>query len=160
MQYTAIVKNLIGLKPARKAMLLKTGLWSGQNYSEITKFCDVVTVADNIKDNDCTRMIPVSQWKIDPEASFFHFCVNETVNGFEFDFDTFPFHLIPKDIPIVCDMSSNIGTVDIPWEKVGMVYAGAQKNLGASGCTIVIVREDLIGHADKDVPVLCDWKLF
>jgi len=119
-----------------------------------------VTVADNIKDNDCTRMVPVSQWNIDPEASFFHFCVNETVNGFEFDFTTFPFHLVPKDIPVICDMSSNIGTVDIPWDKVGMVYAGAQKNLGAAGCTVVIVREDLMGHADKDTPVLCDWKLF
>lgn len=119
----------------------------------------MVTVADNIKDNDCTKMVPVSQWKIDPEASFFHFCVNETVNGFEFNFDTFPFHLIPKDIPIICDMSSNIGTVQVPWDKVSMVYMGAQKNLGAAGCTIMIIREDLFGHADKDVPVLCDWKL-
>jgi phosphoserine aminotransferase len=60
LQYTSIVKNLIGLKPARKAMLMKTGLWSSQNYDEIVKHAKVVVVADNISDNDCTRMVPVS----------------------------------------------------------------------------------------------------
>jgi phosphoserine aminotransferase len=102
-------------------------------------------------------MVPESEWVIDPEASFFHFCANETVNGIEFDFEKFPFHLIPKDCPVVCDMSSNIGTTRVPWDKVSMVYMGAQKNLGAAGCTVIVVREDLIGHADKDTPILCDW---
>lgn len=54
-------------------------------------------------------------------------------------------------------MSSNIGTCEIPWDKVGVVYAGAQKNLGAAGCTIIIVREDLMGHKAKDTPILSDW---
>lgn len=159
MQYTAMAKNLIGLKPARKAMIMRTGMWSNQNLAELEKFCNIVVVADNIKDNDCTKMVPVSEWKIDPEASFFHFCVNETVNGFEIDFETFPFHLIPKDIPIICDMSSNIATTHVPWDKVSMVYMGAQKNLGAAGCTVMVIREDLFGHADKDTPILCDWAL-
>ena len=162
MQYTAMAKNLIGLKPARKAMLMRTGMWSNQNVDELKKFCNVVIVADIITANDCTKMIPPSEWNIDPEASFFHLCVNETVNGLEFDFDSFPFHLIPKDIPIICDMSSNIATTRVPWDKVGMVYMGAQKNLGAAGCTVMVIREDLIGHhnRDKDVPILCDWDTF
>eukprot|EP00355_Strombidium_rassoulzadegani_P008502 CAMPEP_0168623798 /NCGR_PEP_ID=MMETSP0449_2-20121227/9030_1 /TAXON_ID=1082188 /ORGANISM="Strombidium rassoulzadegani, Strain ras09" /LENGTH=209 /DNA_ID=CAMNT_0008665229 /DNA_START=195 /DNA_END=824 /DNA_ORIENTATION=+ len=159
MQYTAIVKNLIGLKPSRKANLLMTGLWSQQNYDEISKHCEVNVVANNIEDNDCTKMVDVSRWKVDQDASFFHFCCNETVNGFEFDFKTFPWHLIPKDQPVIGDMSSNVATCEIPWDKFAMIYMGAQKNLGTAGCTVMVIREDLFGKAEKDVPILCDWTL-
>jgi phosphoserine aminotransferase len=126
----------------------------------MSKFCKVCVVADNSKDNDCTRMVDPANWKIDPEGSFFYFCSNETVNGFEIDYDTFPWHLIPKDMPVICDMSSNIGTRTVPWDKVSMVFMGAQKNLGPAGCTVMIIKEDLFGHADKDTPILCDWKTF
>jgi phosphoserine aminotransferase len=105
-------------------------------------------------------MVDPANWKIDPEGSFFYFCSNETVNGFEIDYDTFPWHLIPKDMPVICDMSSNIGTRTVPWDKVSMVFMGAQKNLGPAGCTVMIIKEDLFGHADKDTPILCDWKTF
>jgi phosphoserine aminotransferase len=125
MQYTAIVKNLIGRKPKRIANLMLTGLWSQQNYDEISKFCKVNVVANNITENDCTRMVDPKDWKIDPDASFFCFCCNETVNGFEFDFDTFPWHLIPKDMPVIGDMSSNIGTKNVPYDKFAMIYMGA-----------------------------------
>lgn len=110
MQYTAIVKNLINLKPKRVANLLITGLWTGQNFDEISKHCTVNIVANNIINNDCTRMVDIDKWNVDPEGSFFHFCSNETVNGFEFNENTFPWHLIPKDMPVIADMSSNIGT--------------------------------------------------
>ena len=159
MQYTAIVKNLIGMKPKRVANLMVSGLWSEQNRDEMRKFCTVNEVANNVTDNDCTRMVPPSQWKIDPEGSFFYFCCNETVNGFEQNYDTFPWHLIPKGMPIIGDMSSNIGTKPVPWDKFDMAFMGAQKNLGPAGCTIMIIHERLFGHADKDVPVLCDWQL-
>jgi len=105
-------------------------------------------------------MVSHDKWVIDPESSFFCFCSNETVNGFEIPFETFPWHLIPKDIPVCVDMSSNIGTCHVPWDKVGVVYMGAQKNLGTAGCTIVIIREDLIGKQVKDTPILCDWDTF
>jgi len=159
MQYTAIVKNLIGLKPAKTANLMVTGLWSEQNLAEMSKHCKVNVVVNTVKDNDCTKMVPHSKWNVDQNASFFYFCSNETVNGFEFNNETFPWHLIPKDMPVIGDMSSNIGTKAIPWDKFAMVFAGAQKNLGPAGCTIMIIRDDLIGHAEKDVPVLCDWDL-
>jgi phosphoserine aminotransferase len=151
---------LINLKPHGKAMTLRTGMWSNQNIAELEKHCTPVIVADNVTDNDCTKMVPQDQWKIDPEASFFCLCSNETVNGFETDFNTFPWEKIPKDIPVCVDMSSNIGTCEIPWDKVGVVYAGTQKNLGAAGCTVIIVRNDLFGHKAKDTPILSDWVEF
>jgi len=60
-------------------------------------------------------------------------------------------------MPVACDMSSNIGTVEVPWEKFGIVYMGSQKNLGTAGCTVMVIREDLLGKAEPDVPILCDW---
>ena len=61
----------------------------------------------------------------------------------------FPFHLVPEGVPVVCDMSSDIGSRKVDWSKYGMVYAGAQKNLGTSGCTVAIIRDDLIGKFKK-----------
>jgi len=150
---------MIGRKPKRTANLLITGLWSCQHYDENKKHCEVNVVANNVSDNDCTRMVPHSEWKVDPEGSFFCYCSNETVNGFEFDDKTFPWHLIPADMPIVCDMSSNIGTKPVPWDKLAMVYMGAQKNLGCAGTTVMVIREDMFGHAEPDCPILCDWTL-
>lgn len=63
-------------------------------------------------------------------------------------------------MPIVVDMSSDIGTTNVPWDKISVAFMGAQKNLGTSGCGVVVVREDLLGSADQDTPALCDWKLF
>jgi phosphoserine aminotransferase len=105
-------------------------------------------------------MVPFDQWKIDPQASFLNFCANETVDGVEFDLNKFPWHLFPEDIPACIDMSSNIGTCDVPWDKVGVVYFGAQKNLGIAGCTITVVREDLLGYRANDTPILSDWLEF
>lgn len=137
-----------------------TGIWSQQNYDEMKKHCTPNVVANNIKDNDCTKMVPIDKWNIAEDASFFYFCPNETVNGFEFDWNTFPFEKIPKDQPIVCDMSSNIGTNNIPWDKVAIVFCGAQKNLGPAGCAVMIIREDCFGHPDPDCPMMCDWTTF
>lgn len=159
MQYTAICKNLIGLKPKRIAMINRTGLWSMQNTDEMTKFCNVHLVTDAVKDHNCEKVDDYSKWNINPDASYYCICTNETVNGIEFNWEDFPFDKVPKDIPIVADMSSNIGTNVIPWDKLGVVYAGTQKNLGTAGCTVIIIREDLFGHAEPDCPILCDWTL-
>lgn len=109
-QYTSVVKNLINLKPHKKAMIMRQGMWSNQCLDELKKHCTPVIVADNIRDNDCCFNVPPEKWVIDKEASFFYYCSNETVNGLELDFDDFPWEKIPKDIPICIDMSSNIGT--------------------------------------------------
>jgi phosphoserine aminotransferase len=88
------------------------------------KFAKINIVTDAIDEHDCTNVSDSSKWNIDKDASFFCMCSNETVNGIEFNWDTFPFHLFPKDMPICVDMSSNIGTNIIPWDKLGLVYAG------------------------------------
>lgn len=99
-----------------------------------------------------------AEWTIDKNAPYFSYVDNETVNGFEFN--DFPFEVIPEGMELVCDMSSNITTKPIDWTKYGVVYAGAQKNLGPSGMTLVVVREDLLGKKRADTPVLCDWNCF
>jgi len=134
-------------------------MWSNQNINEMKKFCDVHIVTDAVEEHDCTTVSPTDTWNINPDASFYCICTNETVNGIELDWEDFPFDKVPKDIPIIADMSSNIGTNDIPWDKMGMVYAGSQKNLGTAGCTVLIIRDDLFGHAEPDCPILCDWTL-
>lgn len=105
-------------------------------------------------------MTDPSTWKIDPEASFLHICINETVHGFEITEENFPWHKFPKDMCIVGDMSSNIGTRKINWDRFSVVYAGVQKNMGPTGCTIIIAKKSILNHADKDVPIMCDWTTF
>lgn len=143
-------------------MYLTTGLWSQQCITEARKLipsANLIEVA-NSKASNFTQLPDPATWKIDPEASYFHFCVNETVNGFEITEENFPWHKIPKDMVKVGDMSSNIGTRKINWDHFDVIYAGAQKNMGPSGATIIIVKESLLGNAEKDVPIMCDWKTF
>lgn len=113
----------------------------------------------NNKSNGYSTIADPSEWNIDPNARFFHFCDNETIQGFEFG-DDFPFHLIPEGQTLVCDMSSNFTTRPVDWSKFGVVYAGAQKNVGPAGATIVVVRNDLIAGHRSDTPLLCDWETF
>lgn len=106
-------------------MIIKTGMWTSQCYNEVQKYCTPVVVADLQEENGITEMIPFDKWTIDPQASLLNFCANETVDGVEFDLMKFPWHLFPEDIPACIDMSSNIGSCDVPWDKVGVVYFGA-----------------------------------
>lgn len=126
-QYTAVYKNLIGLKPHRKAMYLTTGMWSKQCITEVRKFIPLEKLIEvtNTSDSNHSQMTDPSTWKIDPEASYLHVCSNETVHGFEITEENFPWYLFPKDMVIVGDMSSNIGTRKINWNRFSVVYAGA-----------------------------------
>lgn len=158
MQYTAVIKNLIGLKPQRKAMYCTTGLWSLECITEAKKYGNIIEVFNTDKTNYSELPDP-NTWNIDPEASYLHITCNETVNGFEITEDNFPWHKFPKDLVVVGDMSSNIATRPINWNRYSVVYAGAQKNLGPAGCTVVIAKRSLFGKADKDIPVMADWAL-
>ncbi len=95
-----------------------------------------------------------NNWTLSPNASFVYYCDNETVDGVEFNFipDT-------KGVPLVVDMSSNILSRPFDVSKFGLIYAGAQKNIGPSGVTLVIVREDLIGHAMTITPSVFDFSV-
>jgi len=97
------------------------------------------------------------KWVVDNDSAYFHYCDNETIHGVEFP--EFPYDKV-GDLTLVCDMSSNFCSRPINWEKYGVVYAGAQKNVGPAGVTVAVIRDDLIGHHRPDTPVMCDWKTF
>lgn len=141
-QYAAVAMNL--LDGHKGANYLTTGYWGDQCIGEAAKWS-----MPNDVDNGFARasswkdLSDPSTWRIDKTAPYFVYVENETANGFEFN--DFPFEVIPKSMTLVADMSSNIASKPIDWSKYGVVYAGAQKNLGPSGMTILVVRKDLIG---------------
>jgi phosphoserine aminotransferase len=147
-QFAAVPMNLIS--KSGKADYIVTGSWSAKAAKEAAKYGKVNQVIPKL---DKYNKIPEqSTWKLDPEASYVYYCANETVDGVEFQFipDT-------KGVPLVCDMSSNIFSRPIDVSKFGIIYGGAQKNIGPSGVTIVIIREDLLGKALPITPSVLDY---
>jgi len=156
LQFSAICFNLLG-DEGKKANYVSTGTWSEGAIKEAKKYCTPTEVTNN-KGIKYTDVADTAEWNIDEDATFFHFCDNETIQGIEFN--PFPHDKIPANQITVCDMSSNFCSRPIDWSKFGVVYAGVQKNVGPAGCCITIVREDLIGKHRKDTPMLCDWETF
>jgi phosphoserine aminotransferase len=150
LQFSMIPLNL--LRGKASADYVNTGEWSKKAIGEAKKFTNVNVVADN-KDKNCTYSPAFDAWKLDKDAAYVHYTPNETIGGVEFNW-------IPKtgDVPLVADMSSNILSRQIDVSKFGLIYAGAQKNIGPAGLTLVIVREDLVGHADARLPTMMDYK--
>ncbi|MCK5830583.1 MAG: 3-phosphoserine/phosphohydroxythreonine transaminase [Methylococcales bacterium] len=148
-QFAFIPQNI--LKTKSKACYVNTGAWSGKAVKEAQKYCDVL-VSANSESSNYTDIPPFSNWNVDEQAAYLHYTDNETIHGVEFND-------IPEfgDIPLVCDMSSNILSRSIDVSKFGIIYAGSQKNMGPAGVTIVIVRDDLVGHADKNIPSVFDY---
>ena len=108
-------------------MFVTTGMWSEECLLEAKKFIKPENIIEcvNTKASGYTTMPDPKTWKIDNEASFLHICMNETVHGFEIPEEEFPWHLYPKDMCIIGDLSSNIGTRKVDWSKFSMAYAGA-----------------------------------
>ncbi len=150
LQFSMIPLNL--LRGKLSADYVNTGEWSKKAIGEAKKFCNVNVVADN-KDKNCTYVPAVETWKLDKEAAYVHYTPNETIGGVEFNW-------IPDTgaVPLVADMSSNILSRVIDVTQFGLIYAGAQKNIGPAGLTIVIVREDLVGYANAALPTMLDFK--
>lgn len=119
MQFSAIPYNL--LRGKSKVNYITTGAWSEAAIKEVKKLATVVEAWPDSNRNYTTLPDP-STWNIDKEAAYFHYCDNETIHGVEFK--DFPFDKV-EGLPVVCDMSSSIGTKPIDWEKYGVVYAGA-----------------------------------
>ena len=137
LQFAAINYNLLSDGEQQTANYLTTGTWSAGAIKEAKKYCNANEVASNIP-NGYKTLASSDEWNIAQDAKFFHFCDNETIQGFEFN--NFPFDKIPEGQVLVSDMSSNFCTREIDWSKYGVVYAGAQKNVGPAGVTFVIVR--------------------
>ena len=130
---------------------VNTGEWSKKSIKEAKKYCSV-NVAASSEANGFTSVPPRGEWKLDPNAAYVHICSNETIGGVEY-------HWTPDvgDVPLVADMSSNILSQPIDVSKYGLIYGGAQKNIGPAGLTIVIVREDLLGNALAITPSAFDY---
>jgi phosphoserine aminotransferase len=147
-QFSMVPINL--LRGKNTANYANTGHWSVKAIAEAQRYCDVNICTDSSA-NKFTNIDDFSNWDIDESAAYLHYTPNETIAGLEFDF-------IPDvDMPIVADMSSTILSREIDVSKFGVIYAGAQKNIGISGLTIVIVREDLIGNVVPKQPILFDY---
>src|SRR5574340_687701 len=151
LQFSMIPLNL--LRGKLSADYVNTGEWSKKAIAEAKKFSHVNVVADNA-DKNCTYVPAFDTWKLDPKAAYLHYCPNETIGGVEFNW-------VPDTgkVPLVADMSSNILSRHCDVSRFGLIYAGAQKNIGPAGLTLVIVREDLVGHADPRLPTMLDYKI-
>jgi phosphoserine aminotransferase len=143
--------NLIGRKG--RADYVLTGTWSKKSAQEAAKY-GTVNVAASGEAGQFTAIPKRGEWKLDPEASYVHVCSNETIGGVQF-------HWTPDvgNVPLVADMSSDIMSRPIDVSRYALIYAGAQKNMGPSGVTLVIVRDDLLGHALPACPSAFDYKL-
>ena len=149
-QFGAIPLNLLADKTT--ADYVNTGMWSKKAIAEAKRFCDVNVVATS-EESAFTTIPEFSSWKLNPDAAYVHYTPNETIGGVEFDY-------IPDtgDVPLIADMSSTILSRPIDVSKFGMIYAGAQKNVGPAGLTLVIIREDLIGKASESTPAMLNYK--
>ena len=142
--------NLLGGKSA--ADYVNTGEWSKKSIKEAKKYCKV-NVAATSEDANFSYVPAQSAWKLDPGAAYVHVCTNETIGGVEYQWtpDT-------GDVPLVADMSSHILSRPIDVAKFGVIYAGAQKNMGPAGLTVVVVRDDLLDRALPITPSVFHWQ--
>ena len=151
LHFSAVPMNL--LRGGKKADYVNTGEWSTKAIAAAKKFC-TVNVAASSEDRKFTYVPKQSSWKLSPDAAYVHVCTNETIGGVEF-------HWTPDTgkVPLVADMSSHILSRPLDVSRFGLIYAGAQKNIGPAGLVIVIAREDLLGKALPETPNVLDYKL-
>lgn len=149
-QFSMVPMNL--LRGKDKADYLDSGLWSVKAIDEAARYCKVNVVASS-KDRNYTYAPSQEQWQLDKDAAYVHYTSNETIGGVEIFWT-------PKtgDVPLVVDMSSHILSRPVDVSQFGIIYAGAQKNIGPAGLTIVIVRDDLIGKTIAGTPTMFDYK--
>ena len=150
-QFAMIPMNL--LRGKKSADYINTGQWSEKAIKEARHYCDVNVIASS-EDNNFSYAPAQSDLKLNPDAAYVHYTPNETIGGVEFDY-------IPDtgDVPLVADFSSSILSEELDVSKFGLIYAGAQKNIGPAGLCIVIVREDLLGDTIAGTPTAMDYKV-
>lgn len=150
-QFAQIPLNL--MRDDQKADYIDTGIWSKKAIEEASRFA-AVNVAASGKEYNYLAIPGQNEWQLSDDAVYVHYTANETINGVEFDW-------IPEvgDTPLVADLSSNILSQPIDVSKFGLIYAGAQKNIGPSGLVVVIIREDLLGNARSDCPTMLNYKV-
>jgi phosphoserine aminotransferase len=149
LQFAAIPLNLAAAGAA--VDYVNTGAWSAKALAEARRHARVNVIADG-KASNYFALPPASEWRPSADAAYLHYTPNETISGLEF-------HAVPESrAPLVADMSSTLLSRPIDVERFGLIYAGAQKNIGPAGLTVVIVREDLLGRARADIPTVLDYR--
>ncbi len=150
-QFAEIPLNL--LPESGTADYIETGIWSKKAIEEARRFGNI-NVAASAKPYDYLNIPGQNDWNLTKNAAYVHYASNETIGGLQFDW-------VPQtgDVPLVVDMSSDILSRPIDVSQFGLIYAGAQKNIGPSGLVVVIVREDLLGHARSSCPTMLDYKV-
>ena len=134
-----------------------TGSWSEKSFKEAGKYCQA-RVAATDEAHQFTQLPAAATWQLGSDSRYVHVCTNETIHGVEM-------HQLPDlkalgcDAPLVIDFSSHVASRPVDWSRIGLAFGGAQKNLGPAGLTVVVVREDLIGHALPICPSAFDYKL-
>jgi phosphoserine aminotransferase len=159
MQGGGLAENAIvplNISRGKSADFVVTGSWSDKSQKEARKYCDVQIAASNEAGGHLELPAP-KDWNLRRDASYVHVCTNETIHGVEFQ--TLPdLKSLGCDAPLVIDFSSHVASRPVDWSRVGLAFGGAQKNLGPAGVTLVVVREDLLGHALPACPSAFNYK--
>ena len=150
-QSAMVPLNLLGNK--KSADYINTGAWSKKAIAEAKRYCDV-NVAASSEESKFTTVPAQNDWSLNPDAAYVHYTPNETIGGVEF-----PFVPDTGNVPLVADMSSTILSRPVDVSRYGVIYAGAQKNIGPAGLTVVIVRKDLMGKPSAGTPTMFDYQV-
>jgi phosphoserine aminotransferase len=150
-QFSLVPLNLLGAKA--KADYVESGHWALKAIREGRRYCAVNVAASNAE-GGYTRLAGIDEWRLDADAAYCHITSNETANGLEY-------HWTPDTgaAPLVADMTSSFLSRPVEVSRYGVIYAGAQKNIGPAGLTVVIVRDDLIGRARPETPSVLDYEV-
>jgi phosphoserine aminotransferase len=151
-QFAMVPLNLFS--KTNKADFMITGSWAKKAYQESARYGEAKVIASS-QDKNFSYIPKVDPKDFTPDADFFHICVNNTIYGSRFKPENIP---DTGNVPLVGDMSSNILSEVYDVKKFGLIYAGAQKNMGPAGVTAVIIRNDLLGHAKDFTPTMLDYK--
>ncbi len=150
-QFAMVPMNLLG--EGQTADYINTGQWSKKAIKEAGRYGNI-NVAASSEDTNFSTVPPQDSWNLSDNPAYVHYCPNETIGGLEYSF-------VPAlgDTPLVADMSSTILSRPVDVNQYGLIYAGAQKNIGPAGLTLVIVRKDLLGKAASSVPAMLNYQI-
>ncbi|PHR67715.1 3-phosphoserine/phosphohydroxythreonine transaminase [Alcanivorax sp.] len=150
-QFAMVPMNLLG--EGQTADYINTGQWSKKAIKEAGRYGNI-NVAASSEDTNFSTVPPQDSWALSDNPAYVHYCPNETIGGLEYSF-------VPAvgDTPLVADMSSTILSRPVDVNQYGLIYAGAQKNIGPAGLTLVIVRKDLLGKAGANVPAMLNYQI-
>ncbi len=149
LQFTSVPLNFT--KKSSIVSYLNTGVWSKKAIKAASKYASVNVVASS-EESNYTYVPSTQEWRVDSDSIYFHYVMNETIQGLAIR------DPISSEIPVICDMSSCILSEEVDFHNLDLVYAGAQKNIGPAGLTLVIIKKDFLEKANEDIPDILSYK--